>query len=95
MEFGLFSWLVSWHSHCKLQLAWRIVISPILNPDLLQMPLWGPQRVLLENSVFIFVLRSESFIPYLKSRENNPQRTGKKWNIKRFVCCRTVCMLHK
>jgi hypothetical protein len=21
MEFGLFSWLVSWHSHCKLQLT--------------------------------------------------------------------------
>jgi len=21
MEFGLFSWLVSWHSHCRLQLT--------------------------------------------------------------------------
>lgn len=77
MEFGLFSWLVSWHSHCKLQLTWRIVISPILNPDLLQLPLWGPRQTLLENSVFIFVLRSESRILYLKSRENNPQCIGK------------------
>ena len=49
------------------------------------MPLWGPHRVLSENSEFILVLGSERCILYLKSRESNSQWIGR---INHFVCPR-------